>query len=312
MYPDVVLFEALLFLFGGLWLLAWSSDRFVWASACLARRLRLSSFVVGFVIVGFGTSLSELMVSAVAAFRGHSDLSLGNAYGSNIFNVAVILGFLCLLRPIRIRRSVRLAAVPLLILVTAASWASLACFGRITRPMAAAAILLFVGVVAVYARFGRRSARSLGPDREASGSVSAVGMLFFLATLLLASHLVVWGSVVTARRLGLSELMIGLTVVAAGTSLPELATSLAALRRREMDIVLGNVIGSNFFNAVVVVGASALIREVESVPEGVLWRDLTFSLILTCGLLCRRLTCWRGALALASFVLYLVLLLCIR
>ena len=83
-------------------------------------------------------------------------------------------------------------------------------------------------------------------------------------------------------------------------------------KSNEMDIVLGNVIGSNFFNAVVVVGASALIREVESVPEGVLWRDLPFSLILTCGLLCRRLTCWRGALALASFVLYLVLLLCIR
>lgn len=309
MYPDVVLLEALMFLFGGLGLLAWSSDRFVDASVLLARRFRLSSFVIGFVIVGFGTSLSELMVSVVASFRGHSDLSLGNAYGSNIYNIAVILGFLCLLRPIRIRRSIRLAAVPLLLLVTAASWLSLACFGRITRPMAAAAILLFAGAVTVHARFGRRSDGRLDADREEEGRASVVVLLFLLVALLLASHLVVWGSVVTARRLGLSELTIGLTVVAAGTSLPELATSLAALRRRETDLVLGNVIGSNFFNALVVVGASALIREIENVPSDVLWRDLPFSLILTCGLLCRRLTCWRGALALAAFALYLILLL---
>lgn len=306
MYPDITLWEALLFLAGGLWAVAWSADRFVDGASALATRWRVSPFVIGLVIIGFGTSLPELTVSALAAGTHHAGLSLGNAYGSNIYNIAVILGLMALVRPIRLGRSIRSYAVPVLAMTGVLSWFTLLYLEGIPRWAAAALLVLFVFLARRMAKAGSGILVEALPTRPVS--TPAWTALSSLVLLLLASHFVVWGSVAVARQMGISELVIGLTLVAAGTSLPELATSISALKKHQTDMILGNIMGSNLFNTLAVVGLSGLVRPIPEVAPGILFRDLPLMVGLTLALSTKRLTRWRAAGMMLVFILYLVAL----
>ena len=330
MYSDIPLYLALLFMFGGLAALAWSSDIFVDGAAVLARIAGISPFIIGMVIIGFGTSAPELCVSVMSGVSSHADLSLGNAYGSCIFNIAGILGIAALIRPILVKPSAAYIAAPALVGISALSY-FLLCDGTCSRTDAFILLAVFAVLMPIYCWYDQReknaekSAAEVAEDaaekvpRSAKTICIAVAKLVVgLAVLVGSSHYLVWGAVDIARTLGVGELLIGLTIVAMGTSLPELASAIASARRGEHEFVLGNIIGSNFFNTLGVVGLATSISPVSSFSSFVLTRDLptmiAFSLSITIfGINFRKpreggkVTRVEGVLWIALFIVYTIL-----
>ena len=300
---EFTLCEAVLTLVGGFLLLGWSSERFVDESVGLAHRLSMSPFVIGIVIVGFGTSLPELTVSALSAFNAHTDLALGNAYGSCSYNIAVILGLLALIHPLRIKPRIRRGILTLLLVVTLISAAILALCQGVSRLGGVVLLILFALYVTRLLRPDARHAIPTAATENGSDG-RPLPLAVSLAVLLGSSALVVWSAEAIARQLGVPELAIGLTVVAAGTSLPELTTSIVALRRRQTDLMLGNILGSNLFNMLAVVGISAILHPLDHAAPEILRRDLPFLFAVTALLFTRRLTRTRGAVLLLAFVAY--------
>jgi cation:H+ antiporter len=274
----------------GFALLVWSADWFVEGSAFTARHFRIPSLLIGMVIVGFGTSLPEMVISGLAAYRGSPGLALGNAYGSNICNIALILGVAALIRPIAFQSQVLRKELPILAVVTAlAAWQLWD--KEISRYDATVLLAVFTGLVAwtVWQRKLNkddtlRSQVRQKLDMQAMSIRQAVSRLVVgLVFLVVSSRILVWGAVEIAHGLGISDLVVGLTVLALGTSLPELASSIAAVSKQEHDIALGNILGSNLFNTLVVVGTSGLIRPLAVAPE-VLNRDVPVMAALTLSL----------------------------
>lgn len=273
------------------------AEALVRGASLLALRLGVSPLVIGLTIVGFGTSSPELAASLVATLRGSTDVSVGNVVGSNIFNVAVIVGVTAVIRPVHIPlRAIRRD----LALATAAAfvpWLALAFGGEIPRAAGGALVAVLVGYLIASYRVGRHdgaadaaSARvevldAVAPRRAARpggrGVVQNLGLVALgLALLVEGSRLFVISALDVARALGASELVIGLTVVAAGTSLPELVTSLVAAYRRNTEIAVGNIIGSNIFNVFGILGVCALVRPQE-LPAHVLRMDAPVMLLAT-------------------------------
>ncbi|SHF55076.1 cation:H+ antiporter [Modicisalibacter ilicicola DSM 19980] len=263
----------------GLILLVWSADKFVDGAAVTARHLGVSTLLIGMLVIGFGTSAPELMVSALAAGQGNPGLALGNGYGSNIANIGLILGAVALLSPLTVHSQVVKQELPLLCLVTLFS-AWLLLDGDIARLDAGLLLLLLAVVLGLSIwrasgngddALGLNSAESIAEETmtfKASVTWTLVGLIVLIAS----SRLLVWGAVYIAEAFGVSDLIIGLTVVAIGTSLPELASSISALRKNEHDLVLGNVVGSNLFNTLGVVGLAGVIAPIDAGSE-VLSRD---------------------------------------
>jgi cation:H+ antiporter len=277
-------------LFVGLALLVWSADRFVEGAASTARHFRMPPLLIGMVIVGFGTSAPEMMVSALAASQGNPGIALGNAYGSNITNIALILGLTALISPISVHSQVLRKELPILTGVTAlAAWQIWD--GEITRLDAVILLAVFGGLMGWSIRQGlQQKADTLGAEMEQELEVRGMPLrraVFWLAAglvlLVVSSRILVWGAVEIAHAFGISDLIIGLTVVAVGTSLPELASSLVATRKGEHDIALGNVLGSNLFNTLAVVGIAGAIHPM-AVEPGVLGRDMLVMGALTLSL----------------------------
>lgn len=285
MYPDIPFWLTLPFIAGGLWLLSWSANKFVDGSEAVAISLKLSPFVIGMVVIGFGTSAPELAVSALSAIGGHADLSLGNAYGSNTYNIGVILGLSAIMTPLVVRPVVSFVAVPLLLGVSVLSCVLVSLGGGLSRLDAFIFLLAFAILLPLYCWVDKKAKTDEeDPQLEESHTVLKhpwLAVVFGLALLVGSSHLLVWGAVDFARTLGVSELLIGLTVVAAGTSLPELASAIVSVRRGQHDFVLGNIIGSNFFNTLMVVGVSGAISPFSDVSPNILVRDLPVMLFLT-------------------------------
>ena len=271
----------------GLVLLVWSADRFIEGSASVARHFGMPPLLIGMLIVGFGTSAPEMFVSALSSFQGNPGLALGNAYGSNIANIGLILGLTALISPIAVHSQVLRQELPILSLVT-----GLAVFqlwdGALSRNDALVLLIVLAGLMAWSIRQGiRQRADALGAEMEDELIVHgmplgrAIGWLVAgLLLLIVSSRALVWGAVEIARQLGVGDLIIGLTVVAVGTSLPELASSIIAVRRNEHDIALGNVLGSNLFNTLAVVGIAGTIHPM-AVPPEVLSRDMVVMTGLT-------------------------------
>ncbi len=271
---------AFLAVIGGLALLVWSADRFVDGAAATANHLSVPPLLIGMVIVGFGTSAPEMVVSAIAASQGNPGLALGNAYGSNIANIALILGVTALVCPIAVQSQVIRKEIPLLIAVTAIAAYQLIDF-RLSRMDAAVLIAVFAVIMgwSIYQGLKGRG-DPLGDEMEEELAEKAMSLgkavmwiVVGLVVLVGSSRLLVWGAIDIASALGVSDLVIGLTIVAVGTSLPELAASLAAARKNEPDLAIGNVIGSNMFNTLVVVGIAGMIQPLAVAPE-VLNRDM--------------------------------------
>ena len=322
---NVPLWASLVFVFGGLAALSWSADRFVEASARLARAFGVSPLIVGMVVIGFGTSAPELAVSVLSALADQSNLSLGNAYGSCTFNLGVILGVTALLSPIAVKPSVSFVGVPLLLGVTALSYFLVRdmAFARANGVVLLAAFSL---IMPLYCWFDqKRGAAAPAPDappepRPKARAVDGLVLVAGLALLVASSHVLVWGCVDFARDvLGVSPLLIGLTVVAAGTSLPELASALASARRGEHEFVIGNIVGSNLFNTLAVVGVAGTVSPFSGYSRYVVTRDLpvmfaTSALLFVFGLNWRRpsepgrIARWEGALWVLGFAVYLAVM----
>ncbi len=285
MYPDIHISLAIIFVVGGLFLLAWSADLFIDGAAALAKALGINPFVVGMVIIGFGTSAPELCVSALSSLAGHSSLSLGNAYGSDVFNIAAILGVAALIHPIRVKTGIVRFAVPLLIAITLLSCLLVGVGSGFSRSDGVIQLAVFGVLLPLYCWFDQRSSAKNGGDGADDDCPSVPMALLKLVVGLLvlagSSHILVWGSVDLARALGVSELMIGLTVVGIGTSLPELASAVAAARKGQNEFVLGNIVGSNFFNTLAVVGLSGMISPFKDISPWILRRDMPMILLLT-------------------------------
>lgn len=274
----------------GLVLVTWSADRFVEGAACAAKHFKMPPLLVGMLIIGFGTSAPEIAVSALAALQGNSTIGLGNAYGSNIANLALILGLTALIKPIAVQSRILRKELPLLAAVT-----GLAAYqlwdGQLTRLEALSMLSLFLGlfawtIVEGLKRPGDTLAREMSEElksRQMSMRQALFWLLAGLVLLIISSRLLIWGAVEIALALQIDELLIGLTLVAVGTSLPELATAISAVRKGEPDLALGNVIGSNLFNTLAVVGIATVIQPTDT-PAELLNRDMLVLVFLTLSL----------------------------
>ena len=281
---------AVLALISGLALLVWSADRFVEGSASTARSFGMPPLLIGMVIVGFGTSSPEMVVSALAALEGSPGIALGNAYGSNIANIGLILGVTALISPIMVHSTVLRRQLPVLTLLTLLSGALLADLD-ITRLDAVILLLIFTCLMGwtIYEGLTRKS-DSLAKEVDAQTAEKEMPIqraVFWLVTgllvLIISSRILVWGAVEIAQIFGVSDMIIGLTIVALGTSLPELASSVIAARKGEHDIALGNVLGSNLFNTLAVVGIAGAIHPFAVEPD-TLSRDMVVMGALTISL----------------------------
>ncbi len=302
----------------GLALLVWSADKFVEGSAATARHFDVPPLLIGMVIVGFGTSAPEMVVSAMSASQGNPGIALGNAYGSNIANIGLILGITALICPIAVHSQVIRKELPILIGITLLSSALLWDL-NLSRVDAAILIAVFAGLMAWSVREGmKESTDALGEETEQELIEHAMplgrALMWIgigLALLIASSRLLVWGAVEIATSFGVSDLIIGLTIVAVGTSLPELASSITAARKNEPDIALGNIVGSNLFNTLAVVGIAGSISPFAAPPE-IMSRDLfvvgamTVALVVVCygfkgpGIINR----FEGAALLAAYIAY--------
>lgn len=281
---------AILAIIAGLALLVWSADRFVDGAASTARHFGMPSLLIGMVIVGFGTSAPEMVVSALAAGQGNPGIALGNAFGSNITNIALILGLTAVISPIAVHSKILRKEMPLLMLMTILVIGLLWDLD-ISRWDAIILLLGFATFMGWSIWQGmQKKSDSLAKEVELEVSQHTMPLktaIFWLIVgliiLVASSRLLVWGAVEIAQAFGVSDIIIGLTIIAVGTSLPELASSIIAIRKNEHDLALGNVIGSNLFNTLAVVGIAGAIHPL-AVESEVLWRDAMFMGVLTLSL----------------------------
>ena len=271
----------------GLVLLVWSADRFVDGAVGVAQFFGMSTFLIGMLVVGFGTSAPEMVVSVLSALNDTPQLALGNAYGSNIANIALILGTTALIAPVIVKKQAVKRDIPILIATTILTIV-LVKDGNVSLFDGVVLLLVFVAITVFNISMelrDKRKRKNEDAESEPAEKVSIVKafawLLVGLALLIASSRMLVWGAVYMAQALGVSDLLIGLTIVAVGTSLPELASSIAAARRGENDLAVGNVIGSNIFNTLVVVGIAAVITPIKAMDAEVLSRDLPIVSVLT-------------------------------
>lgn len=302
----------------GLIILVWSADLFVEGAAAIARILGMSPLLIGMVVIGFGTSAPEMAVSALSAWQGSPGIALGNAYGSNITNIALILGTMAVISPVVVHSQVIRKELPVLFAVTLLVVAQIY-DGELSRWDA---ILQLGGLGLVLAWMIRTGMAEkddvleveIEEELESHALSQAQAVVYLLAGLLflmLSSRALVWGAVSIAQDLGVSDLVIGLTIVAIGTSLPELAASIAAARKGEDDLAVGNVIGSNLFNTLGVVGLAGVIHPM-AIPEDILQRDWPLMAALTVSLFILgydknghgSINRWEGGALLATYAAY--------
>ncbi len=267
--------------------LLWSAERFIEGAIATAAHYKIPPLLIGMVIVGFGTSAPELLVSIIASTQGNPGIALGNAYGSNITNIGLIVGVAAIISPILVHSKIIRRELPLLIAVTLftlyISWN-----GMISRGESLCLLIIFAAVMAWSIWQGLKNKRD-SLANEFQHEIKSLHMpvknalfwlLIGLVILTLSSRFLVWGAVAMAHWFHVSDIIIGLTIVAIGTSLPELATVIIAARKAEHDLILGNIIGSNLFNTLLVVGIAGMIAPIH-VTSVIFVRDLFFMTFLT-------------------------------
>jgi len=274
----------------GLPVLLWSAGKFVGGAASVANHFGVSPLLIGMLIIGFGTSAPEIIVSIFAAIQGNSGIALGNAYGSNIANILLILGLTALISPIAVKSNIIKKEIPVLLGITFfASWQVLD--QTVSKDDAFSLLGLFVLLISWSIWHGMQGSKDKLADEyseeiNASEGTIKTHIIWLITGLLLlvaSSRMLVWGAVEVATYFGVSDTIIGLTVIAIGTSLPELASSLIAVKKGEHDLAIGNVIGSNMFNTLAVVGIAGTIQPM-SVSADFLYRDVVVMLAATLAL----------------------------
>jgi len=308
-------------LVAGFLLLVWGADRLVAGASATARNLGVSPLVIGLTIIGFGTSAPELVVSAVATLQGNSGLAVGNAIGSNITNIGLVLGATALIYPLRLESTALKREYPMLLLIMLATFL-MGLNGGYSRTEGWILLSGLLAVIIWIIRIGLRRPPSdpLAEEFEAEiptdtpPKVALFWLVVGLIVLPVSSKFLVDGAVHIAMMLGVTDVVVGLTIVALGTSLPELATAITAALRKEDDLAIGNIIGSNIFNLLGVLGIAAVLRPVEIYPI-ILARDFPAMFLIT-GVLYLLASDFRGpgrigrrsgSVLLAMFVGYIVL-----
>lgn len=306
----------------GFILLIWSADRFIVGAAATARNFNVPPLIIGLTIVGFGTSAPELMVAGFASFDGSPAMAIGNALGSNITNITLVLGICALITPLNVHSRIIKKELPILMFVTLLA---LALMRDMTLSRFDGVVLLSL-LCALMWWFTLQGLKNEGNEiltdeyiEEFPDKMSAPRAFFWLIAglilLTISSKILVWGAVNIATSFGVSELIIGLTIIAVGTSLPELAASITSALKNEHDIALGNVVGSNLFNTLGVLAIPGLIKP-GALQEDILYRDIPVVLILTIALFIMaygfrgegRINRFEGGLLLSAFIAYQILL----
>jgi len=278
------MFESIIALVSGFVLLIWSADEFTNNGAKIANIFKISPLIIGLLIFGFGTSAPEMLVSGLAAYEGHPELSIGNAFGSNIFNIALVLGITTIILPIKVKQDI-LKKEWLYLMASTLVAGILIWDGHLSI----ADGLILLGLLAVFLIYTFVASKT-GDHQEFDNlgievkqdQVKKVWLMLTISfvVLLVSAKLVVWGGTELAALFGVSDLLIGLTVVALGTSLPELAVSISSALKKQHEMVVGNIIGSNLFNTVGVLAIPSLILPFD-VPMEVINRDYPFMIGLT-------------------------------
>jgi len=308
----------LLYIALALVLLFFGAEGLVRGSASLALRAGLSPLMVGLTIVAFGTSSPELVVSIEAALSQQGDISVGNVIGSNTFNIGIILGLTALICPIPVHAQIIKVDAPIALLVTLLI-VFLLVDGTLARPEGAVLVAGILAYICMNIVLARREAAGLAdtgagealPGVSRHWLVDAGFILFGLVLLVLGSRLLVEHAVIVAQAFGVSQAVIGLTIIAAGTSMPELATSLVAAMRRQPDIAIGNVVGSNVFNVLGILGIASVVAPLQA--PGISVTDYAAMILFTVLLLPllytgRKLHRIEGTLLLVMYAAYLYIL----
>lgn len=302
----------------GLLLVVYSADRLVFAASILCRSIGIPPLIIGMTVVTIGTSLPEIIVSMAASLHGQMDLAIGTALGSNIVNILLILGLAALFHPFTVHSDILRRELPLMLIVSALAGVVLY-DGQLTRADGLFLLLLAVLWLVFIVKIGRQGNDSLTREqlaelpREGSLSVAFLWLGVALIVMPMATRMIIDNATVLANVLGMSELTIGLTVIAIGTSLPELATAIAGARKGEDDIAIGNIIGSSIINIAIVLGLPALIVPGSFNPLA-FTRDYGVMLAVS---VIFALLCWRrqsqtgrgaGALLLGGFIIWMAML----
>jgi len=306
----------------GFILLIWSADRFIIGAAATARNFDVPPLIIGLTIVGFGTSAPEMMVAGFAAYDGSPAMAIGNALGSNIANITLVLGIAALITPLDVHSRIIKKELPILLFATLMALALMRDM-TLSRFDGFILISLLCTLMWWITRAGLRNPSDEAltneyleemPDKMAT-SHALFWLVAGLILLTVSSKILVWGAVNIATEFGVSELIIGLTIIAIGTSLPELAASITGALKNEHDIAIGNVVGSNLFNTLGVLAIPALVSPGSFQPE-ILNRDLVIVLVLTLSLFVMaygfrgqgRINRLEGSLLLGAFLAYQMLL----
>jgi cation:H+ antiporter len=307
----------------GFILLIWSADRFITGAAATARNLNVPPLIIGLTIVGFGTSAPEMMVAGFASWDGSPAMAIGNALGSNITNITLVLGVAALIAPLNVHSRIIRKELPILLFatfITALLLMDMA-LGRLDGLILFGLLFLLMWWITAQG-IRDQSQDSLAEEmiEELPAGMPLSWSLFWLVTGLIlltaSSKILVWGAVNVATELGISELVIGLTIIAIGTSLPELAASISGALKNEHDIAIGNVVGSNLFNTLGVLAIPGLVKP-SPLAEGIFERDIPIVIITTIGLFIMaygfrgegRINRLEGTILLCTFFGYQLLLL---
>ncbi len=312
----------ILALIGGFALITWGADRFVTGASATARNFGVSPLLIGLTIVGLGTSAPEILIAVEASINGKTDMALGNAVGSNITNILLVLGITGLVVPITIRSEILKREFPILFLVMALFY-FLIFDGNMSY---LDGIILICGLAAMIVWMIRLGIKQNSQDpiadefdaeipKNMSNKIALFWLFAGMVILILSSKLLVWGASGIATAMGVSELIIGLTIVALGTSMPELAASVVSALRNEPDIAIGNIIGSNMFNLLAVASMPGLLHP-SIVPPELLNRDAVIMIIATLVLFAMsygfrgpgRITRLEGGILLGGFIGYQIML----
>lgn len=313
----VVLLNVVIFLIG-LIVLSWSADRFVYGASAFAKNIGMAPMMIGLTIVAMGSSAPEIVVSAAASINGNMNTAVGNALGSNITNIALVLGITALVKPLLVASSTLKRELPALLVITVIAVAFLF-DGELTHLEGIILISLFVIVLGLMGwlsmKVDKEDPLVSETTDEIPNDVPTSSAIFWIVVglilLPLSAHFLVGSAVEIAKYLGMSDLVIGLTIIALGTSLPELAASIAGVLKGEDDLALGNIIGSNIFNLLAVLGMPGLISPGALDPD-VYNRDMFVVLGLTLLLFLfsftlmgnRRISRRNGGLLIACFIGY--------
>ncbi|MCU4155022.1 calcium/sodium antiporter [Carboxylicivirga sp. A043] len=305
----------ILFLLAGFVLLFFSGDWLVKSSVQLARHFKVSTLVIGITVVAFGTSAPELLVSLRAVFDGAADISVGNVVGSNIANIALVLGLVSIVYPVKVKK--KAIWLDWLVMMAATVGLMIASQNLILKSVEGIIFLVLLGLYIIWAVYSSRKQSKAEEKIEIPSMALWKALLLFLlaaAGLYFGAEWLVIGAKDIASNLGVSERVIGISVVALGTSVPELATSLVAAIKKESDISIGNIIGSNIFNIWAVLGVTSVIKPVNvnaSMVNTDYWWMFAIAILLFVSILPLSkgmVSRWKGAILLSVYVLYIYLL----